>query len=136
MVEQNGYRYYTAQEVCEITGYSRVTLFRRVKDGLIRQYKYKKSAVFRYEDVQAIIGKADLPVNEQWEVWYSPKELADLLGVGLTTIYRWQREGKLNGYKHGHYIRYKDDALCEIINELQTKCSLRGPYVNKYFRVI
>ena len=48
--------------------------------------------------------------------WLSEKEAQEYLGVSRSTLYRWQKEGKLKVYKLGRQRRYRQkdlDALLE-----------------------
>ncbi len=48
--------------------------------------------------------------------WLSEKEAQEYLGVSRSTLYRWQKDGKLKVYKLGRQRRYRQgdlDALVE-----------------------
>lgn len=43
--------------------------------------------------------------------FYTRKELADLFGCSLSTIYNWTSKGKLQAYGLGNRIYYKVDEV-------------------------
>ena len=50
--------------------------------------------------------------------WLTEEQAQEYLQVSRTTLYRWQREGRLTVYKFGKLRRYKRedlDALAEPI---------------------
>ncbi len=61
----------------------------------------------------------------------TPKQLAKLLGVHVTTIRRWMREGRLKGYRIGERSRASQAAALalyvEIVPEMSTACPPVNP---------
>lgn len=50
--------------------------------------------------------------------WLTQQEAEEYLSVSRTTLWRWQKEGKLTVYKFGRQRRYKRedlDALAEPV---------------------
>lgn len=50
--------------------------------------------------------------------FYSPQEVADLLGVKVRTVYRWIREDKLTAVKVGQW-RISESELQRLLTEGQ-----------------
>ena len=46
-----------------------------------------------------------------------PEEVAEYLGVGLVTVYRWCREGRLSGLKIGKHWRIHREALEDFLRQ-------------------
>ncbi len=46
-------------------------------------------------------------VTETPEEWLTAKQVCRLLGVGLSTLWRWGKEGYLSGVKFGNRTRYR-----------------------------
>ena len=47
--------------------------------------------------------------------WLSEKETQEYLGVSRSTLYRWQKEGKLKVYKLGRQRRYRQEDLDALL---------------------
>ncbi len=47
--------------------------------------------------------------------WLSEKEAQEYLGVSRSTLYRWQKEGKLKVYKLGRQRRYRQEDLDALL---------------------
>lgn len=43
--------------------------------------------------------------------YYTPTEVAELLGVSLTTVYSWVQSGRLKSYKFGKSIKSRTRIL-------------------------
>jgi excisionase family DNA binding protein len=44
--------------------------------------------------------------------WYSPEELADMLGVPVATVYQWRYKGiGPRGHRLGKHVRYSADDV-------------------------
>lgn len=56
----------------------------------------------------------------QHKSFYSPQEVADLLGVKVLTVYRWIKDGKLNAVKIGQW-RIFDNEMQRLLKEGQRK---------------
>jgi len=54
--------------------------------------------------------------NKQKEL-LSAEEVADYLGVGPVTVYRWCKEGRLQGIKLGKYWRIRREALENFLKQ-------------------
>lgn len=54
--------------------------------------------------------------NKQKEL-LSAEEVADYLGVGPVTVYRWCKEGRLQGIKLGKYWRIRREALEDFLKQ-------------------
>src|SRR4028119_522910 len=54
--------------------------------------------------------------NKQKEL-LSAEEVADYLGVGAVTVYRWCKEGRLQGIKLGKYWRIRREALEDFLKQ-------------------
>lgn len=48
---------------------------------------------------------------------YTPQEIADLLKVDLRTVYRWLREGKLQGHKVGGVWRIDKAVIDDMFKQ-------------------
>ena len=46
-----------------------------------------------------------------------PEEVAEYLGVGLVTVYRWCREGRLPCLKVGKHWRIRQGALEDLLRQ-------------------
>jgi len=53
--------------------------------------------------------------------WLSEKEAQEYLGVSRSTLYRWQKEGKLKVYKLGRQRRYQQEDLDALLEARITK---------------
>ena len=51
----------------------------------------------------------------------SDKEAQEYLGVSRSTLYRWQKEGKLRVYKVGILRRYRRQDLDALIKPTETQ---------------
>jgi excisionase family DNA binding protein len=65
-------------------------------------------------------------VAERLEELLSTEEVADYLGVGQVTVYRWCREGSLPCLKIGHRWRVRRDALAEFVRKSERSETLTG----------
>ena len=43
--------------------------------------------------------------------YYTTEEVADILGVAITTVYTYMKSGDLKGYKVGMYWRFKEEDI-------------------------
>jgi len=46
---------------------------------------------------------------------YTPKEVAELLGVDIATVRGWIKKGKLEGFKVGGRYKVEGEALLEFL---------------------
>ncbi len=54
---------------------------------------------------------------------YKPQEFAEMLGISVKTLQRWDREGKLKAYRTPSDRRYYTDEHLKVFNEgRQTIC--------------
>lgn len=58
--------------------------------------------------------------------YYTTEEVADILGVAITTVYTYMKSGDLKGYKVGMYWRFKEEDIEKFVTsrpstELQTE---------------
>jgi len=65
-------------------------------------------------------------VAEQLEELLSTEEVAEYLGVGQVTVYRWCREGSLPCIKIGRRWRLRRDALAEFVRKSERSETLTG----------
>jgi excisionase family DNA binding protein len=56
----------------------------------------------------------------------SVEEVAEYLGVGVVTIYRWCREGRLSCLKMGKFWRIRREALEDFLNRRERPATLVG----------
>lgn len=52
------------------------------------------------------------------EKFYTPQEVAELLGVHLQTVRKWYRNGELSCYKVGH-VRISESQLAAFLERRQ-----------------
>jgi len=50
------------------------------------------------------------------EVYYTPRQVADILKVKETTIWQWLKEGKLKGVHLGRLWRIRQSQLNEFLS--------------------
>jgi Predicted site-specific integrase-resolvase len=48
---------------------------------------------------------------------YKPQEFAEMIGISVKTLQRWDREGKLKAYRTPSDRRYYTDEHLQIFNE-------------------
>lgn len=66
------------------------------------------------------------------EEWLSARQVADLLKVHKTTVFKWVTEGLLKAYKPGgRVIRVKRTDLNEMLEEFKKK-PRTGPHGGQY----
>lgn len=53
--------------------------------------------------------------------FYNAKELADILGVNIMTIYRYIKAGKLRAYKIGKEFRIGKKEFNNFLNKVKTE---------------
>lgn len=53
--------------------------------------------------------------------FYTAKELADMLGYNIMTIYRYINSGKLSAYKVGKEFRIDKNEFNKFLNKVKTK---------------
>ena len=63
--------------------------------------------------------------NKQKEL-LSAEEVADYLGVGPVTVYRWCKEGRLQGIKLGKHWRIRREALEDFLKQHERPAKLAG----------
>ncbi|MDO5035927.1 MAG: helix-turn-helix domain-containing protein [Porphyromonas sp.] len=137
MVDYQGEVYYTSEEVCDLIGYTRSTLMKRVQAGKVKQIIVKRTALFKKEEIDMLCETEDhMLYSKRRVVRWTPKELSELLGVSISTIYRWVREEKVEVERVGRFLIFTEENLEKIISELEKKCQQRGEYVNEKFRTI
>jgi excisionase family DNA binding protein len=58
----------------------------------------------------------DGPLREQFPVILSTQQVADLLGIPVSTVYHWTAEGRFDGAfrKRGKHLRFWRDRLLVI----------------------
>ena len=49
--------------------------------------------------------------SEEAVVWLTPTQVSERLGKDRATLWRWDKEGYLKGYKFGNRVRYR---LCDV----------------------
>lgn len=60
--------------------------------------------------------------------WHTPEEVAKLLKLDVSTVYRWLNAGKLGGLQFGKKWRIRDEDLRDFIEQQKAKQRLRaGP---------
>mgnify|MGYP001459760132 CR=1 FL=1 len=52
---------------------------------------------------------------ESTEVYLSPAEVSKMIGVDLSTLWRWEKTGYLYGYRIGGKKRYKKSDITKIM---------------------
>jgi excisionase family DNA binding protein len=65
-------------------------------------------------------------VAERLEELLGVEEVAEYLGVGQVTVYRWCREGSLPCLKIGRCWRVRRDALAEFVRKSERSETLTG----------
>jgi excisionase family DNA binding protein len=58
--------------------------------------------------------------------WRTPEYVAELLGLDVSTVYRWLNAGKLGGLQFGKKWRVTDDDLKDFVRDQKAKQRLRG----------
>jgi len=53
--------------------------------------------------------------------FYTAKDLADVLGVNIMTIYRYIKAGKLTAYKTGKEFRIKKEDFDKFLDKAKIK---------------
>lgn len=53
-------------------------------------------------------------------------ETAQILGVSLTTLNEWTKQGVVIGYRIGTRVRYKKGEILNAVNQIQTLKYRRG----------
>ena len=56
----------------------------------------------------------------------STEEIAEYLGVGLVTVYRWCKEGSLRCIKLGKHWRIRREALEDFLKQRERPAKLSG----------
>lgn len=137
MITIEGVEYYTSAEVCTMIGYTRSTLMRRVKEGVLGQTKVNGRALFKKSDIDPLLHSDDFVLYGRPSIiLWSVKELSDLLGMSEGTIYSKCRSGELPHMRIGRFTFFDEKCLEPIIEELENECQRRGDYVNKEFGVL
>ena len=72
------------------------------------------------------LGLATLPENRQGIELLGAEEVAGLLGVKESTIWRWCREGRLPCLKVGKHWRVRREALEDFLREKERSSTLAG----------
>lgn len=49
--------------------------------------------------------------------YFTPDEISQKLKIGVRTIYRWIREGKLQAVKIGHFWRIPESELIRLLGK-------------------
>ncbi len=57
------------------------------------------------------------------EIWLSRKDVSELLGVSLVTIYQWSKDGILKAYKIGTRVRFKRSDIEQTLLSSNRKAS-------------
>jgi len=104
--------WYTQQEVAELLGVSKQTVYMYAKQGKIKKIAdpYRNIREVRYQkaEVDALVAQKNAE-----PVGYKPSEVAKYLGVTVQTIYRYIQEGRIDT----HIIPYGDERTRHIIPE-------------------
>lgn len=139
MLEHEGKKLYTAQEVCEIVGYKRSTLQARVRSGILPQLKIKNRSYYREEDVIRLRNSDDGDIyceeKRQAPAW-TRKEIANILGISITTLERWEKREKIRGIRRGGFVFYTLESIQPLLCKMQKECQKRGKLVNDKFGTI
>ncbi|TFH94476.1 helix-turn-helix domain-containing protein [Porphyromonas levii] len=139
MLEHEGEKLYTAQEVCEIVGYKRSTLQARVRAGILPQLKIKNRSYYREEDVLRLRNSddGDIYCDEKRQVAaWTKKEMASILGISITTLERWENCEKIRAVRKGGFVFYTRETIQPLLSRMKEKCQERGKLVNDEFGTI
>jgi predicted DNA-binding transcriptional regulator AlpA len=53
--------------------------------------------------------------KDQDKKWLNTKEASQFLGIGLTTLWTYRKQGKIKGRKIGHKVYYDSSELNSIL---------------------
>jgi hypothetical protein len=53
--------------------------------------------------------------KDQDKKWLNTKEASQLLGIGLTTLWSYRKQGKIKGRKIGHKVYYDSSELNNLL---------------------
>jgi len=59
----------------------------------------------------------------------TPKQLADQLGVKLSTVYYWSHIGFVPTIKLGNLIRFRKTSIAKWLDKQETKGRLKRKYI-------
>ena len=75
--------------------------------------EFKKEILEGVEKLLTEFSKQFTP--KEPEVWLSRKDVSELLGVSLPTLYEWGKLGVLKPYKIGTRVRYRQSDIEETL---------------------
>jgi len=80
------------------------------------------------EEILAGVEKLLKEFSEQFtpkqpEIWMSRKDVGELLGISLVTVYTWSKEGILKAYKIGTRVRFRRSDIEQILLDSNRKAS-------------
>jgi excisionase family DNA binding protein len=109
MEEKN---WYTQQEVAEILGVSKQTVYLYAKQGKIKKipdpYRIHREARYEKKEVDELAKKIKYTGGG-----YKPAEVAKILGVSVQTIYRYIQENLIETHK----VPFGDERIRHIVSE-------------------
>jgi len=56
----------------------------------------------------------------QKEEWLTRKEVTEILGISLSTLNNWSKDGTIPGYRIGSLVRYKRSEIDATLKQMRT----------------
>jgi|LauGreDrversion2_3_1035106.scaffolds.fasta_scaffold103970_1 predicted DNA-binding transcriptional regulator AlpA len=66
------------------------------------------------EKIDLLLEKREIP-KDQDKQWLNTKEATQLLGIGLTTLWTYRKQGKIKGRKIGHKLYFSSSELNNLL---------------------
>ncbi len=66
------------------------------------------------EKIDLLLDKKEIP-KDQNKQWLNTKEASQFLGIGLTTLWTYRKQGKIKGRKIGHKVYYDSSELNNLL---------------------
>jgi len=66
------------------------------------------------EKIDLLLEKKEIP-KDQDKQWLNTKEATQLLGIGLTTLWTYRKQGKIKGRKIGHKLYFSSSELNNLL---------------------
>lgn len=66
------------------------------------------------EKIDLLLEKKEIP-KDQDKQWLNSKEATQLLGIGITTLWTYRKQGKIKGRKIGHKLYFSSSELNNLL---------------------